>query len=198
MWLPRGWTPTPQCPLLVAIDDAVDWRTTGQSFRNACAGQPLLILAPNIAAHTTESLVAWIRDVSRECGGAGSYFVYGRGSAAPAAVSLALREPDSMAALVLVSPPTRLAWTTDGPGAGGHGEGIAVRAIFGTADADLDARLHEWRESAAAAARAGVLHLDVTIVDGTAQSCFIEETLRFFADARVRPASSAATAPSGS
>jgi hypothetical protein len=209
VWFPRDWAPARRCPLLVTIDDAPDWRTTGQLFRNACAGQPLLILAPNVAGHTTDSMIGWIRNVSRVCGGAGSYFVYGRGSAAPAAVSLALRETNETAAIVLVSPPTRIAWTADGQHAGGNGEAarpepsrrrdIAVRAIFGAADSDLDARLHEWRESAAAATRAGFDHLDVTIVEGTAESCFIDETLRFFADARVSAsANSTATTPSGS
>jgi hypothetical protein len=210
VWFPHDWAPTRRCPLLVAIDDAPDWRMTGHLLRNACAGQPLLILAPNIAGHTTDSMIAWIRSVSRVCGGAGSYFVYGRGSAAPAAVSLALHETTETAALVLVSPPERLAWTAEGQHAGGNGEaarpersrrtGIAVRAIFGAADSDLDARLHEWRESAAAAERAGFHHVDVKIVEGTAQSCFIDETLRFFADARVtaaaRPGGTSATADS--
>lgn len=201
VWLPRDWAPSRRCPLLVAIDDAPDWRTTGHLFRSACAGRPLLILAPNIAGHTTDSMIAWIRSVSRLCGGAGSYFVYGRGSAAPAAVSLAIREATSTAALVLVSPPSRVAWTADAGRAGGNGtaKGIAVRAIFGAADAELDTRLLEWRESVAAARRAGFDHLDVAIVDGTAESCFIDETLRFFEDARVSAsANSSATTPSGS
>jgi len=201
VWLPRNWTPTPQYPCLVAIDDGADWRLTGRLFCDACAGQPLVVLAPNITAHTTDSLIEWIRGVRRGCGGGGSYFVYGRGRAAPAAVSLALREPASIAALVLVSPPAGVAWTADGQHPGGNGAAptIAVRAIFGAADPDLDERLHAWRESAAAAQRAGFRHLGLTIVNGTAESCFIEEALRFFAVARVSAsANSAATTPSGS
>src|SRR2546426_9776992 len=71
VWLPRDWTPTPRCPLLIAMDDAPDWRATGQLFRNASAGRPQVILAPNIAVHSTDSLVEWIGEISDECGGGG-------------------------------------------------------------------------------------------------------------------------------
>ena len=182
VWLPRDWAPTPQCPLLIVMEDAADWRSTGQLFRNACAGRPLVILAPNIAAHSTESMVKWIRDVSGECGPGGPYFVYGRGEAAPAAAAVVLRECESTVAMALIAP-AALSAALDVPCV--KAERIAVRAMFPAHDPMLAVHLDAWRESAAAARRAGFRSLDVAVIDAAVGSRVIDETLQFFDDARV-------------
>jgi len=182
VWLPRDWTPTPQCPLLIVMEDAADWRSTGQQFRNACEGRPLVILAPNIAVHSTESMIDWIRDVSHECGRGGPYFVYGRGDAARAAAAVALRECESTVALALVDPPL-LASALDGVFA--RAERVAVRAMFLAHDPRLAVHLDAWRESAAAARRAGFKALDVAVIDAAVGSRVVGETLQFFDDVRV-------------
>lgn len=172
--------PTRRCPLLIAIDEATDWRATGQMFRDASAGLPLVILAPNIAVHSIDTLVEWIRQVSVECGG-GSYFVYGRGDAAPRALSLVMREWSATVALALASPSAPLSPPLDEPRvAGNH---VAVRAMFDDQDPSLDRRLHEWRETDVALRRAGFTNLDVAVADAAAASRFVDQTLRFFADA---------------
>src|SRR5262245_45957039 len=114
VWLPRDWTPTPRCPLMIIMDDTPDWRTTGQLFRNASAGRPQVILAPNIAIHTAASLTDWILEMSSECGNGGSYFVYGRADASALAMSLVLRECAATAAVALISPTAPVAGVVDG------------------------------------------------------------------------------------
>jgi hypothetical protein len=182
VWLPRNWAPTPQCPLLIVMEDAADWRSTGQQFRNACEGRPLVIVAPNIAAHSTESMIGWIRDVSDECGSGGPYFVYGRGEAARAAASVVLCECESTVALALIDP-ARLSSALDGACA--RAERIAVRAMFLAHDPRLAVHLDVWRESAAAARRAGFRSLDVAVIDAAVGSRVVGETLQFFDDVRV-------------
>src|SRR5262245_56644116 len=113
VWLPRDWAPTPRCPLMIVMDDTPDWRTTGQLFRNASAGRPQVIIAPNLAIHSTESMIDWILEMSRECGNGGSYFVYGRADASALAMWLALREREATAAVALVSPTAETASALD-------------------------------------------------------------------------------------
>jgi hypothetical protein len=185
VWLPRDWTPTPQCPLLIVMEDAADWRSTGQQFRNACAGRPLVIVAPNIAVHSTESMIDWIRDVSHECGPGGPFFVYGRGEASRAAASVVLRECDATVALALIDPPD-LSSALDVPCA--KAECVAVRAMFLAHDPRLAVHLDAWRESAAAARRAGFRALDVAVIDAAVGSRVVGETLQFFDDVRVSAA----------
>ncbi|OLC51970.1 MAG: hypothetical protein AUH43_01230 [Acidobacteria bacterium 13_1_40CM_65_14] len=183
MWLPRDWTPTPRCPLLIAMDDAPDWRATGQLFRNASAGRPQVILAPNIAVHSTDSLVEWIGEISDECGGGGSYFVCGRCDASAVAMSLVLRECAVTAAVALVSPTAQLASALDATHV--NGERVPVRWFFGAQDPQLAVYLDEWRVSAAAARRAGFGLLDIAVIEGDGASRAINETLQFFDDVRV-------------
>jgi hypothetical protein len=168
--------------LLIVMDDSADWWNTGQLFRNACAGRPLVILAPNIAMHSTASLIEWIRGVGDECGAGGSYFVYGRSAAAPVAASLVLHECDATVALALVAP-AALAPALDGPCV--KAERVAVRAMFPAHDPLLAVHLDAWRESVAAARRAGFRTLDVAVVDAAAESRVVDETLQFFDDVRV-------------
>jgi hypothetical protein len=116
---------------MVVMDDA-DWRTTGQLFRNASAGRPQVILAPNIAIHTTDSMIDWILEMSSECGNGGSYFVYGRSDASALAMSLALRECAATAAVALVSPTAVVASAFDATRVqAGH---IPVRAFLAAHD----------------------------------------------------------------
>jgi len=183
VWLPRDWTPTPRCPLLIAMDDAADWRATGQLFRNASAGRPQVILAPNLAVHSTDSLVEWVGEISDECGGGGSYFVYGRCAAAAVAMSLVLRECAATAAVALVSPTRELVSALDG--ARVSGERVPVRWFFGAQDPNLTVYLDEWRESATAARRAGFGLLDIAVINGDASSRAIDEALQFLDDVRV-------------
>jgi hypothetical protein len=185
VWLPREWTPTPQCPLLIVMEDAADWRSTGQQFRNACEGRPLVIASPNIAVHSIESMIDWIRDVSHECGSGGSYFVYGRGEAARVAASVVFRECESTAALALVDPP-ELASVLEGGCA--RADRVAVRAMFFAHDPRLAVHLNAWRESTAAARRAGFRSLDVAVIDAAVGSRVVGETLQFFDDVRVSAA----------
>jgi hypothetical protein len=185
VWLPRDWTPVPQCPLLIALEDAADWRSTGQQFRNACAGRPLVILAPNVAVHSADSIASWIRDASEECGPGGPHFVYGRGAAAAVAMSVVVRTCESTVALALIDPPA-LAPALRGVRV--DAERVAVRALFPAHDPQLAVHLDKWRESAAAARRAGFRSLDVAVVDAAAGSRVVDESLQFFDDVRVSAA----------
>ncbi len=182
VWLPRDWEPAPQYPLLIAMEDAADWRSTGQQFRNACAARSLVILAPNLSVHSADSIASWIRDVSDECGPGGSQFVYGRGAAAAVAMSVVLRGCESTVALALVDPP---ALAPALRGARVDAERVAVRALFPAHDPQLAVHLDAWRESAAAARRAGFRSLDVAVVDAAAGSRAVDEALQFFDDVRV-------------
>jgi len=185
IWLPRDWVPAPQCPLLIVMEDAADWRSTGQQFRHACAGRRLVILAPNVAVHSVDSIASWIRDVSDECGRGGPHFVYGRGAAAAVATSVVLRGCESTVALALINPPALAATLR---GARADAERIAVRALFPAHDRQLAVLLDAWRESAAAARRAGFRSLDVAVVDAAAGSRAVDEALQFFDDVRVSAA----------
>jgi hypothetical protein len=185
VWLPRDWTPAPQYPLLIVMEDAADWRSTAQQFRNACAGRPLVILAPNLAVHSADSIASWIRDVSDECGPGGPHFVYGRGAAAALATSVVLRGCEATVALALIDPPA-LAPALRGVRV--DAERVAVRAFFPAHDPQLAVHLDAWRESAAAARRAGFRLLDVAVVDAAAGSRVVDESLQFFDDVRVSAA----------
>ena len=185
VWLARDWTPTPRCPLLIVLEDAADWKNTGQQFRNACAGRRVVILAPNLAVHSADSIASWVRDVSDECGPGGSYFVYGRGAAAAAATSVVLRECETTLALALIEP-AALAPALRGVRV--EAERVAVRAMFSAHDPLLAVHLDAWRESAAAAWQAGFRSLDVAVVDVAAGSRAVDEALQFFDDVRVSAA----------
>jgi len=183
VWLPRDWAPTPRCPLMIVMDDTPDWRTTGQLFRNASAGRPQVILAPNIAIHTTDSLVQWIVEISSECGGGGSYFVYARRDASALAMSLVVRECEATAAVALVSPARGLASALDATQV--NAARIPVRAFFAAQYPQLAIYLDGWRDTSAAARRAGFELLDIAVIDGNETSRAIAETLQFFDDVRV-------------
>ncbi len=183
VWLPRDWTPTPRCPLMIVMDATPDWRTTGQLFRNASAGRPQVILAPNVAIHTPESLIDWILEMSGECGNGGSYFVYGRSDASALAMSLVLRECATTAAVALVSPTAQLASALDT--ARVDAEHIPVRALFAAQDPQFAIYLDAWRDTATAARRAGFDLIDIGVIDGNETSRGVTETLQFFDDVRV-------------
>src|SRR4051794_7821192 len=185
VWLPRDWAPASPSPLLIVMEDAADWRSTAQQFRNACAGRPLVIVAPNVAVHSADSIASWVRDVSDECGPGGSHFVYGRGAAAAVAMSVVLRGCESTVALALIDPPALAPVLR---GARVDAELVAVRALFPAHDPQLAVHLDAWRESAAAARRAGFRSLDVAVVDAAAGSRAVDEALQFFDDVRVSAA----------
>jgi hypothetical protein len=168
---------------MVLMDDTPDWRTTGQLFRNASAGRPQVILAPNIAIHTTDSMIDWILEMSSECGNGGSYFVYGRSDASALAMSLVLRECAATAAVALVSPTAEVASALDATRV--QAEHIPVRALFAVQDPQLGIYLDAWRDTAAAARRAGFGLLDIAVIDGNETSRAVTETLQFFDDVRV-------------
>ena len=63
-----------------------------------------MILAPNVAMHTPNSMIDWILEMSSDCGNGGSYFVYGRFDASALAMTFVLRECAATAAVALVSP----------------------------------------------------------------------------------------------
>jgi len=183
VWLPRDWAPTPRHPLMIVMDDTPDWRTTGQLFRNASAGRPQVILAPNIAIHSTDSMIDWILEMSGECGNGGSYFVYGRSDASALAMTLVLRECAATAAVALVSPTVHVASALDAPRV--EAEHIPVRALFAAQDPQLGIYLDAWRDTAAAARRAGFGLLDIEVIDGDETSRAVTEALQFFDDVRV-------------
>ena len=183
VWLPRDWTPTPRCPLMIVFDDTPDWRTTGQLFRNASAGRPQVILAPNVAIHSPDSMIDWILEMSSECGNGGSYFVYGRFDASALAMTFVLRECAATAAVALVSPTAEVASALDGTRV--KADHIPVRALFAARDLQLGIYLDAWRDTAAAARRAGFGLLDIAVTNGNDTSRAVTETLQFFDDVRV-------------
>jgi len=168
---------------MIVMDDTPDWRATGQLFRNASAGRPQLILAPNIAVHSTDSMIDWILEMSGECGNGGSYFVYGRSDASALAMTLVLRECAATAAVALVSPTVHVASALDAPRV--EAEHIPVRALFAAQDPQLGIYLDAWRDTAAAARRAGFGLLDIEVIDGDETSRAVTEALQFFDDVRV-------------
>jgi len=168
---------------MIVMDDSPDWRATGQLFRNASAGRPQVIIAPNLAIHSIESMLDWILEMSRECGNGGSHFVYGRADASALAMWLALREREATAAVALVSPTAETASALDTTRV--DADSIPVRALFAAQDPQLGIYLDAWRDTAAAARRAGFGPLDIAVVDGNETSRAVTEALQFFDDVRV-------------